>query len=176
MLSGVRWTLVSDLLGAMCDVGLHRQTTILENFPLKLSVFGGVRFWLYWRRAGSKKGGVSWGMFGTLRFPFGGFFRCSPNHLFRRLKLNYGFCRLFSMPKKVLFGQPAFLSFVIQYFALVYFSCYSLLWLTSFAVLVLDLWLLLLSVVFVVVVVIVIALLLLLGCHWSCVVLLLLLL
>ena len=65
--------------------------------------------------------------------------------------------------KKVLFGQPAFLSFVFQYFALVYFVViHWLLWLISFVVLVLDLWLLLLSVVFVLVVVVVVVALLLL--------------
>ena len=89
--------------------------------------------------------------------------------MFSRLKLNYAFSGLFSMPEKVLFGHPAFLSFVFQYFALLYFLViHGLSWLISSVVLVLDLWLLLLSVVFVlvvvVVVVVVLALLLLLCC------------
>ena len=73
---------------------------------------------------------------------------------------------------EVVFGQPRFLSFVFQYVALVYLLVvHWLLWLISFVVLVLDLWLLLLSVVFVlgvvvvIVVVVAVIVLLLLCCH-----------
>ena len=77
-----------------------RQTPILGKFPLKRSVFcvlgyiGGVR------SPKNGGGGGSGGIFGTLRFPFRGFSRCSPNHLFRRLKLNCGFRLRPSISKK----------------------------------------------------------------------------
>ena len=100
------------------------------------------------------KGGFSRGIFARDSFPFRGFFEWSPNHLFRRLKTNYRFWGRPSISKKSDFGVASIFVHCFQYFALLYFlAIHWLLWLLSFVVLVLDLWLLLLNVVFVLVVV-----------------------
>ena len=108
----VRWNLFFGPFGGDVWWVYTRQTTILENLPLKRSVF------CVFGYIGGVRGGGSWGIFGTLRFPVGGCLGCSPNHLFRRLNL-------WILPpsqhakKRCFFRQPGFPSFVFQYFAFV---------------------------------------------------------
>ena len=104
-------------------MGLHQVNSKLAKFPLKRSVFCVF--------------GYSGGLQGAFReayyngqFPVSRFSKWSPNHLFRRLKMNYIFGGRPSISKNwVLFRQPGILAFVFQYFALVYFllfiGCYG---------------------------------------------------